>query len=64
MQQMMFTYNDLLASFRKGLRNGNWRKLSILEKALYRASLGDSSVQGAIIKAKVYLHGHLRYGNG
>ena len=45
----MFTYKELLTSFRKGLRNGNWRKLSRLEKALYIASLWYSRVQGAII---------------
>jgi hypothetical protein len=45
----MFTYKELLTSFRKGLRNGNWRKLSRLEKALYMASLWYSRVQGAII---------------
>ncbi|HID20400.1 MAG TPA: hypothetical protein EYP28_05645 [Methanophagales archaeon] len=61
---MKCTYEELFASFRRGLRNGNWKKLSRLEKALYRVSLGYSSVQGAIIKAKEYLHGRLRYGNG
>ena len=45
----MFTYKELLTDFRKGLRNGNWRKLSRLEKALYMASLWYSRVQGAII---------------
>lgn len=45
----MFIYKELLASFRKGLRNGNWRKFSRLEKALYMASLWYSRVQGAII---------------
>ena len=33
------TYEELLTSFRKGLRNGNWRKRNPLDKALYRASL-------------------------
>ena len=33
------TYAGLNATFRKGLRNGNWRKLNFLDKALYRASL-------------------------
>ena len=45
----MFTYKELLTSFRKGLRNGNWRKLRRLEKALYMASLWYSRVQGAIM---------------
>jgi hypothetical protein len=46
--QMIFTYKELFRSFRKGQRNGNWRKLSILEKALYKASLWYSRVQGVI----------------
>ena len=49
----MFIYKELLTSFRKGLRNGNWRKLSRLEKALYMASLWYSRVQGAIINEMV-----------
>jgi len=47
--QETFTYEELLMDFRKGLRNGNWRKLRRLEKALYQASLWYSRVQGAII---------------
>ena len=49
----MFTYTDLLASFRKGLRNSNWRKLRRLEKALYQASLWYSRVRGTIINELV-----------
>ncbi len=33
------TYTELNAPFRKGLRNGNWRKLRYLDKALYRAAM-------------------------
>ena len=55
----MFTHKELLRDFRKGLRNGNWRKLSGLERALYMALLGYSRIQGAIINEKVYLHGPL-----
>jgi hypothetical protein len=47
--QMMFTYKELHTNFRKGLRNGNWRKLRRLEKALYMASLWYSRVKRAII---------------
>ena len=50
---MQLTYTDLLASFRKGLRNGNWRKLRRLEKALYQASLWYSRVRGTIINELV-----------
>ncbi|RJS86493.1 hypothetical protein CW713_00150 [Methanophagales archaeon] len=45
----MFTHEGLLRAFRKGLRNGNWCKLSQLEKALYRAALWYSRVRGAIM---------------
>jgi hypothetical protein len=48
-QKMVFTNEELFAGFRKGKRNGNWHKLSQLEKALYRASLWYSRVQGQII---------------
>jgi len=49
----MFTCKELLRDFRKGLRNGNWRRLRRLEKALYMASLWYSRVQGAIINEMV-----------
>jgi len=52
-QSMQLTYTDLLSSFRKGLRNGNWRKLRSLEKALFQASLWYSRRQGTIINEMV-----------
>ncbi|MFZ2071587.1 MAG: hypothetical protein WAV32_08360, partial [Halobacteriota archaeon] len=52
-QSMQLTYAELLANFRKGLRNGNWRKLRRLEKALYQASLWYSRKQGAILNELV-----------
>ena len=45
----MITYEDILAGMRKGLRNGNWRKLHRVEKALYMASLWYARVRGAIM---------------
>jgi len=45
----MIIYEDILAGMRKGLRNGNWRKLRRVGKALYRAALWYSRVQGAIM---------------
>lgn len=47
--QAMLMHVELHASFRKGLRNGNWKRLSRLEKALCMASLWYSRVRGAII---------------
>jgi len=45
----MFTHEKLLRAFRKGLRNGNWRKLRRVEKALYMASMWYARVRGAIM---------------
>ena len=45
----MFTHEELHTSFRKGLRNGNWRKLRGVEKALYMAALWYSRIRGGII---------------
>ena len=45
----MITYEDILAGMRKGLRNGNRRKLYGVEKALYRAALWYVRVRGAIM---------------
>ena len=50
---MQLTYTDLHTNFRKGLRNGNWRKLRRLEKALFQASLWYSRRQGTIINELV-----------
>ncbi|OEU57325.1 MAG: hypothetical protein BA871_16430 [Desulfuromonadales bacterium C00003096] len=49
----MYTYKELLTSFKKGLRNGNWRKLRRLEKALFPASLWYSRRQGTILNEMV-----------
>ena len=43
------SYEELLTSLRKGLRNGNWRKLNPLDKALYRASLWYTKRLGGIV---------------
>ena len=37
--KMDITYEDISAAFRKGLRNGNWRMLNYLGKALFRVEL-------------------------
>ena len=39
MQRESIGHKELFTNFRKGLRSGNWRKLSLVDKALYRASL-------------------------
>jgi hypothetical protein len=45
----IFTYEDLLKIWRKGLRNKNWVKLTYLEKGLFRCSLSLAKLKGRII---------------
>ena len=45
------TNEDLFTSFKKGRRNGNWKKLNRLDKALYRASLWYTKHLGGIVNA-------------
>jgi hypothetical protein len=49
----VITYEDLLASFKKGLRNGNWRKQKSLDKALFRASLWYAKHRGSIVNTSL-----------
>ena len=46
---LSITYEELLASFKKGLRNGNWRKQNHLDKALVRASLWYAKHRGSTV---------------
>ena len=43
------TYKELITSFKKGVRNGNWRKLRFMDKALYRAAIGYAKRGGSIV---------------
>ena len=43
------TYKELITSFKKGVRNGNWRKLRFLDKALFRAAMGYTKRSGSIV---------------
>ena len=48
------TYEELLKFFRKkSLRNGNWRHLNPLDKALYRASLWYAKCRGSIVNTSL-----------
>ena len=47
------TYEELIASLKKGLRNGNWRKLGFLDKALFRAAMGYVRCGGSIVAGKL-----------
>ena len=42
----MITYDELRDKLRKGMRKGNWKKLSRLEKALYRAAMAYTKPKG------------------
>ena len=48
-KDMSMTYDELFATFRKGLRNGNWRKLNYLDKVLYRAAMGYAKYGRSIV---------------
>ena len=43
------TYEEFIATFRKGLRNWNWRRLDFLDKALFRAAIGYAKHGGSIV---------------
>ena len=47
------SYIDLNATFRKGLRNGNWRRLRFLDKALFRAAMGYAKRGRSIVNEKL-----------
>lgn len=47
------TYGELVKFFRKSLRNGNWRHLNPLDKALYRASLWYAKNHGSIVSTLI-----------
>ena len=47
------TYEELLARFKKGRRNGNWRKLNFLDKTLFRASLWYAKHRGSIVNTSL-----------
>lgn len=39
--------------YQKGLRNGNWKRLNFLDKALYRASLWYAKHRGNIVNTSL-----------
>ena len=47
------TVDVLFASFRRGLRNGNWRKLKERERALFKAALCYLRRGGRIVSVSV-----------
>ena len=51
----MISYKDLFTSFRKGLKNGNWRRLKFMDKALYRAAMeyANRGQRGCVVNGKL-----------
>lgn len=47
------SYRYILSMQQKGLRNGNWRKLDLLEKALYAASLSLARMRGRLVNSRL-----------
>ncbi len=45
----MLTYEELFTSFKKGIRNGNWKRVRFLDKALYRAAMWYVKRGGSIV---------------
>ena len=50
---MPLKYEELLNAFRKGLRNGNWKRLSRLERALYKAALCYARIRRIIVSSSL-----------
>lgn len=50
---MSLKHNILLSVFRKGLRNGTWRRLSPLDKAFFKAAIAYSKLKGRIVNLTV-----------
>ncbi|MBO3804005.1 MAG: hypothetical protein JTT11_09095 [Candidatus Brockarchaeota archaeon] len=49
------SYDFLSRVWRKGFRNGNLRKLSRIERALYMASLSLAKMRGRIVNSRLVL---------
>lgn len=49
----VFTFSDLVRYQRKGLRNGNWRRLSFFERAFFRVSICYTKARSKIVNSRV-----------
>ena len=47
------TYRSLLVAWRKGMRNGNWSRLCVPERALMRCALWVARVKGSICNMRL-----------
>ena len=50
---MLIDHATLVRAFRKGLRNGTWKKLDPLKKAYFRAAIAYSKITGKIVNLTV-----------
>lgn len=48
-----FDFMGLLAVRRRGLRNGNWRRLSLVDRGLFRCAMWVARVRGGIANWKL-----------
>ena len=45
----MLSYEELFTDLKKGMRNGNWKRLRFVDKALYRAAMWYVKRGGSIV---------------
>ncbi|MEM1558549.1 MAG: hypothetical protein QXR44_03350 [Thermoproteota archaeon] len=48
-EQGRFSYKDLASIRLKAYRNGNWRRLTLVEKALFKASIELAKLRGVLV---------------
>jgi len=52
-RNMKFDYPCLVSLQRRGFRNGNWRRLPLVDRALFRCALWVAKVRGRIVSLKL-----------
>lgn len=52
-QVFEFGYEELKSEMRKGMRNGNWRRLNTREKGFLRAAMWYARVKGKVVNSLV-----------
>jgi hypothetical protein len=53
--KMALSHHRLLHLMRKGFRNGSWRKLDNVDRALYMASLSLAKMRGRLVNSRLIL---------
>jgi hypothetical protein len=49
----LLNYNELIHFWRKGTRNGNWRRLGTIDRVFYRAAMSYAKIRNKIINNKI-----------